>query len=157
VPAIVEARLSDAFFALAPPRSTGREHFGAAYAERLLADCRAASRSPADAMATAVEIAAAAIEQAIRRFLIPRGGVERVLASGGGIRNAALVRALERRLDPIPVATTQTVGIEPAAKEALAFALLAHMTLCGRAGNVPSATGAAHPTVLGSITPGAAP
>jgi anhydro-N-acetylmuramic acid kinase len=157
VPSIVEARLSDAFFALAPPRSTGRERFGAAYAERLLADCRAAGHSPADAMATAVEIAAAAIEQAIRRFLIPRGGVERVLASGGGIRNAALVRALERRLDPIPVATTQTVGIEPDAKEALAFALLAHMTLCGRAGNVPSATGAAHPAVLGSITPGTAP
>ena len=157
VPAIAEARLSDEFFTLAPPRSTGRERFGAAYAERLLADCRAAGHAPADAMATAVEIVAAGIEQAIRRYLIPRGGVGRVLASGGGVRNAALVHALERRLDPIPVATTQTVGIEPAAKEALAFALLAHMTLCGRAGNVPSATGAAHPVVLGSITPGAAP
>ena len=94
--------------------------------------------------------------QSVRRFLLPRGGVDRVLASGGGIRNRALMSALAQRLAPIPLATTETLGIEPSAKEALAFALLAHMTLCGRAGNVPSATGAAHPVVLGHITPGAA-
>jgi len=155
--ALVHERLSDPYFSLAPPRSTGRESFGAAYAARLLADCRAVGGSSADAMATAVAISAEAISQALRHFLIPRGGVDRVLASGGGIRNRALMDAIAERLSPIPLGTTESLGVEPSAKEALAFALLAHMTLCGRAGNVPGATGAAHPVVLGAITPGAAP
>ena len=156
VPSLVEARLAEPFFALAPPRSTGREQFGAAYADRLLAECRSLGRPVADAMASAVAISAEAIARAMRRFLVPRGGVDRVLASGGGIRNRALMIALAERLAPVAVGTTESFGIEPAAKEALAFALLAHMTLCGRAGNVPSATGADRPVVLGHLTPGAA-
>jgi anhydro-N-acetylmuramic acid kinase len=156
LPALVEARLADPFFAIAPPRSTGRESFGASYADRLLADAAALGRPVADAMASAVAISAEAIAKSVRRFLVPRGGVDRVLASGGGIHNRALMAALSERLAPIPLGTTETLGVEPSAKEALAFALLAHMTLCGRAGNVPSATGAVHPVVLGHITPGAA-
>jgi anhydro-N-acetylmuramic acid kinase len=156
VSTLLQTRLSDAFFSQAPPRSTGRERFGAAFAEQLLADCRALGRTPADAMATAVALAAEAISQSVRRFLVPRGGVERVVASGGGIRNRALMQALEQRLSPMPLVTTDALGVEPSAKEALAFALLAHVTLCGRPGNVPSATGATHPVVLGHITPGVA-
>jgi anhydro-N-acetylmuramic acid kinase len=106
-------------------------------------------------MATAVELTAAAVGDAIRKFLVPRGGVDVVIASGGGIRNPALMAALGRRLEPIRLATSDTLGIDPADKEALAFALLAHQTLCGLPGNVPSATGADRPAVLGQITPGA--
>ena len=157
VSALLQARLSDPFFSIPPPRSTGRERFGAAFAERLLADCRALGRTPADAMATAVAISAEAVSHSVRKYLVPRGGVERVLASGGGIRNRALMQALAERLAPIPIVTTEVLGVEPSSKEALAFALLAHVTLCGRAGNVPSATGAVHPVVLGHITPGVAP
>ena len=154
---LLEARLADPFFAQAPPRSTGREKFGAGYARALLADARAAGRSEADAMATAVEITAAGASDAIRRYLVPRGGVDVVAASGGGVRNVALMRALARRLEPIRLVTSDALGVDPAGKEALAFAFLAHQTLCGLPGNVPSATGADRPVVLGQITPGLAP
>jgi anhydro-N-acetylmuramic acid kinase len=157
VPAVVQSRLSDAFFRLAPPRSTGRERFGADFARQLVEECGALGRPVADAMASAVAISAEAISQSVRQFLVPRGGVDRVLASGGGIRNRALMQAVSERLAPMPLVTTESLGVDASAKEALAFALLAHMTLCGRAGNVPSATGAAHPVVLGHITPGVAP
>jgi anhydro-N-acetylmuramic acid kinase len=157
VPAVVQSRLSDPFFSLSPPRSTGRERFGSDFARQLVEECGALGRPVADAMATAVAISAEAVAQSVRRHLVPRGGVDRVLASGGGIRNRALMHALSERLAPMPLVTTESLGVEPSAKEALAFALLAHMTLCGRAGNVPSATGAAHPVVLGHITPGVAP
>jgi anhydro-N-acetylmuramic acid kinase len=149
--------MSDPFFAQAPPRSTGREKFGAEYSRRLLADARAAGRSEADAMATAVEITVAGAREAIRKYLVPRGGVDVVVASGGGVRNVALMRALARRLDPIRLATSEALDIDPAGKEALAFAFLAHQTLCGLPGNVPSATGADRPVVLGQITPGLTP
>jgi len=108
-------------------------------------------------MASAVELTAASAGDAIRKFLIPRGGVDAVVASGGGVRNAALMRALERRVAPIRVTTSEAFGVDPSGKEALAFAFLAHQTLCGFAGNVPSATGADRAVVLGQITPGITP
>jgi len=156
-PALVESRLADPFFATAPPRSTGREAFGVPYAHAFLAAARSAGRSDADAMASAVELTAASAGDAIRKFLIPRGGVDAVVASGGGVRNAALMRALERRVAPIRVTTSEAFGVDPSGKEALAFAFLAHQTLCGFAGNVPSATGADRAVVLGQITPGITP
>ena len=153
---LLEARLADPFFAQAPPRSTGRERFGATYAHALLAEARAAGRSDAEIMATAAELTAASAADAIRRFLAPRGGVDVVVASGGGVRNAALMQSLERRLAPIRLTTSEALGVDPAGKEALAFAFLGHMTLSGLPGNVPSATGADRPVVLGQITPGSA-
>ena len=155
--ALLAPRLEEPFFAQAPPRSTGRERFGGAYARALITDARAAGASDADVLATAAELTAASASDAIRRFLVPRGGVDVVVASGGGVRNAALMLALARRLAPIRLATSDQLGIDPAGKEALAFAFLAHQTLCGLPGNVPSATGADRPVVLGEITPGVAP
>jgi len=80
--------------------------------------------------------------------------VDAVFVSGGGVRNATLFAALERRLAPARVLPLATLGVPPEAKEALAFAFLAHQTLCGLPGNVPAATGAARAVVLGNITPG---
>ena len=102
-------------------------------------------------MATLVAVT---VSDTVRRFLAPRGGVDAVYASGGGVRNAALMAALARRVAPARLATAESLGVPSDAKEALAFAFLAHQTLCGRPGNVPAATGAAHPVVLGQITPG---
>ncbi len=155
--ALLEMLLADPFFALAPPRSTGRESFGADFARRVLADVRSRGGSGADAMATAVELTAASVADAISRFLAPRGGVDIVVASGGGVRNPALMRSLSARLKGLPLVTSDTLGVDPSGKEALAFAFLAHQTLCGLAGNVPSATGAERAVVLGHITPGPAP
>jgi anhydro-N-acetylmuramic acid kinase len=153
--ALLEALLDDPFFAQPPPRSTGRERYGADYAAALHESGRVMMVEDDDQMATAVELIAAVVAAAVTRFLGPRGGVDAVYASGGGVRNPALMSALARRLAPTRLAPAESLGVPSDAKEALAFAFLAHQTLCGRPGNVPAATGAAHPVVLGHITPGA--
>ena len=146
--------LADPFFALPPPRSTGRERFGAGYATRLREIADPLGLSLEDALATAVELTARTVADAIRDFLEPRGGVDAVYASGGGVRNPTLMRALARQLAPLRLERLDALGVEPDAKEAIAFALLAHLTLCGAPGNVPGATGARHSVVLGHVTPG---
>ena len=151
--ALVRASLAGEFFRRPPPRSTGRESFGAAYAAELRARGLAAGLSEDDLVATATELTAASIEDALRRFVGP-GSPDAVYASGGGVRNVTLMKSLERRLSPARVETTERLGVPAAGKEALAFAFLAHLTLCGVPGNLPSATGASHPVVLGQITPG---
>ena len=153
--ALLAELLADPFFGHPPPRSTGRERFGQGYARDLWARGRALGNSDDDLMATAVELTAASVADAVTRFLVPRGGVEAVYASGGGVRNATLMAALTRRLAPARLASSESIGVPADGKEALAFAFLAHQTLCGQPGNVPAATGAGHPVVLGHITPGA--
>lgn len=147
--------LADPFFDQPPPRSTGRERFGHRYAARLREMGEALGLSLEDMLATAVELTAATIARAVRRHLVPRGGVDAVFASGGGVRNATLMLAIRRQLDGIRVERLEDLGVRADAKEALAFALLAHLTLSGEPGNVPGATGAARRVPLGTITPGA--
>lgn len=146
--------LDDPFFRRPPPRSTGRERFGAAFVENLRGRGRALGLSEDDLLATAVELTAAAVADAVARFAAPRG-VDAVYASGGGVRNGTLMEAIARQLGPTRVATTAELGLIEDGKEALAFAFLAHQTLAGLPGNVPGATGAARAVVLGEITPGA--
>ncbi len=153
--ALLAELLEDPFFAMPPPRSTGREHFGDAYAVQLLDLGRSLGLSEEDVLATAVELTAASVAGALQRFIVPRGRPDAVYVSGGGVRNRTLMHALERRIAGVSLQPLAVLGVPPEAKEALAFAFLAHQTLCGLAGNVPSATGAAHPVVLGHITPGA--
>lgn len=147
--------LADPFFDQPPPRSTGRERFGHRYAARLREMGEALGLSLEDMLATAVELTASSIARAVRRHLVPRGGVDAVFASGGGVRNATLMLAIRRQLDGTRVERLEDLGVRADAKEALAFALLAHLTLSGEPGNVPGATGAARRVPLGSITPGA--
>ena len=154
--ALLAELLADPFFAQPPPRSTGRERFGERYAATLREVGHAMGLSDDDVMATAVELTSASIAMGIERFFAPRSPIEAVFASGGGVHNATLMRSLERRLSPARVRSLATLGVPPEAKEALAFAFLAHLTLCGAPGNLPGATGARHPVVLGHVTPGAA-
>lgn len=148
--------LADPFFQSEPPRSTGRESFGDAYALRLREIGDQLGLSLEDLLATAVELTAVTVADAIGRFLSPRG-VDAVYVSGGGVRNATLMVALRRRLDGVVVKKLDELGVAAESKEALAFALLAHLTLSGEPGNVRGATGAAATAVLGHITPGAPP
>jgi len=152
--ALLAELLADPFFELAPPRLTGRERFGEDYAARMRERGRALGLSDDDLLATGVELIAASVAQAIARFLSGRGGLDAVYASGGGVRNPALWSALARRLAPARLAPSESLGVPADGKEAVAFAFLAHQTLGGRPGNVPSATGATHPVVLGHVTPG---
>ena len=151
--ALLDELLSDPFFDQPPPRSTGRERFGVGYAAALRTRGLALGLSDDDVLATAVALTAESVAQAMRRFLAPRG-VDAVYASGGGVRNATLMRMLAERLAPVPLSTSDGLGVDAASKEALAFAFLAHQTLCGVPGNVPTATGASRPVVLGHLTPG---
>lgn len=153
---LLEELLADPFFQSEPPRSTGRERFGDAYAARLREIGDQLGLTLEDLLATAAELTAVTVADAIGRFLSPRG-VDAVYVSGGGVRNATLMVALRRRLDGVTVRRLDDLGVAPESKEALAFALLAHLTLSGEAGNVPGATGAAARVLLGHITPGALP
>lgn len=152
--ALLAELLADPFFAQEPPRSTGRERFGERYALKLREVGHEMGLTDDDVMATAVELTSGSVASAIDRFLAPRGRIEAVFVSGGGVHNATLMRSLERRLSPARVRSIASLGVPPEAKEALAFAFLAHQTLCGVPGNLPSATGARHPVVLGHVTPG---
>jgi len=149
--------LADPFFATEPPRSTGRERFGDRYASKMLELATAMGLNRDDVMATAVELTAGSVAMAVERFLVPRGAVDAVIVSGGGVHHPVLMAALERRLKPARFSSLSAFGVPPEAKEALAFAFLAHLTLSGLPGNLTGATGALHPVVLGSITPGPDP
>lgn len=155
--ALLAELLADPFFQLEPPRSTGRERFGERYAVRLRGIAESLGLSLEDTLATAAELTAASVADAIRRFIEPHGGVDAVHVSGGGVRNTTLMVALRRQLSELRVERLDELGVAPDCKEALAFALLAHLTLSGECGNVPGATGAARAVVLGSVTPGHGP
>ena len=145
--AVLAELLDDPFFAEPPPKSTGRERFGDQYAAALHA------RVPGvDGVATAVELTARSVAAAVRRFL-PTG--TDVVASGGGCHHPGLMAALERRLADggARLLRFDDLFFPGDAKEAVAFALLGYLTLHGQPGNVPAATGASGPRVLGTVTP----
>jgi anhydro-N-acetylmuramic acid kinase len=147
--ALVAELLRHPFFAQPPPRSTGRETFGDAWLVPLLG--RFDGR-PADLFATLTRFVAASIADAYRRFVTPRTGALPVFVSGGGAHNRTLLAELERALAPSTIGSITSLGLDPDAKEAVAFALLAHETLFCRAGNLPAATGARGPRILGKVT-----
>jgi anhydro-N-acetylmuramic acid kinase len=150
--AVMDELLAHPYFAAEPPKSTGRELFDAAYVARLIAMCRAAgATSDADIVATATALTAASIADAYRRF-IPEP-VQEVLLSGGGAKNPVLARMIADAVAPLPVVQFEERYFDGEAKEAVAFALLAHLYLEGAPGNVPTATGARGPRVLGMLTP----
>lgn len=149
---VVEERLAHPYFSEQPPKSTGRELFGAPYAEALITQCRALGASLEDIVATATAITAGAIGRAARFFPEDRQPSD-VVRSGGGARNPALVEALEAAWPGTTHRAFDELFFDGDAKEAVAFALLGYLTWTGRPGNEPGATGAAGPRVLGSITP----
>jgi len=151
--AVVDELLAHPYFAAEPPKSTGRELFDQAYVERLIALCRERRRdcTPQDILATATLLTARSIGDAYRRFM-PEPITE-VLASGGGAKNPTLMRWIEREIAPVPVRPFADRYFDGEAKEAVAFALLAYLHLRGEPGNVPRATGARGPRILGKLTP----
>jgi anhydro-N-acetylmuramic acid kinase len=148
--AVAEAIAREAFYLVVPPpKSTGRERFG-----RQFLDAHADLFGPLsleDGCATLTAFTAATICGAIGDYG-PAAG--RIVVSGGGVHNSALLAALSARLGPAyEIVSSATLGVDPDAKEAIAFAVLGCETLRGRPSNVPSATGAARQVVLGAIAP----
>jgi anhydro-N-acetylmuramic acid kinase len=149
---LLAAMLRHPFLRRRPPKSTGREQFGQQYCEWLYDTGRKEGLMPEDVAATATAFTAASIASAYRKFL-PRMPEEMILC-GGGTRNATLVRMLQQRLAGVRIRTTDEFGIDVDAKEAVSFAILAYATIQGVPNNVPRATGASEPVVLGKIVPG---
>ena len=142
--------LAEPYYARPPHKSTGRELFDTGYVAREL-DGLPPMSGP-DLMATLTELTARTVADACRRH-----AVTEVVASGGGVRNPALMAALRRRLDPVPLVTAEQRGMPSDAKEAYLFALLGFLTWHGLAGTAAGATGAVGSRILGRISPGAAP
>jgi anhydro-N-acetylmuramic acid kinase len=149
-PALLEVLLADPYYALAPPKSTGKEHFHAGHLTAALD--RVAHVAGDDLLATLVELTAATVADACRAH-----GVTRVVASGGGVRNPTLMAALRRRLAPATLVTSDELGLPSSAKEAYLTALLGFLTWSGSAADTAGTTGSRGARLLGSITPGSGP
>ena len=158
-PALARA-LEHRFFRLKPPRSAGREEFGREFVAQFLRWCGPRADKP-DVVATATALTARSIGAALRQALailklqmpFPRGKAEYV-ASGGGVQNRTLMKMISEQVQPLGfrVLTSDDLGLPSQAKEAVAFALLAYQTWHRQPGNVPTATGATRPAVLGKIS-----
>ncbi|MBE9038407.1 anhydro-N-acetylmuramic acid kinase [aff. Roholtiella sp. LEGE 12411] len=149
---LVEHWLSQDYFHLPPPKSTGRELFGVAYLHQCLQDAEAYQLSPADMLATLTELTAASIAHSYQTFLPQMP--QQVLLCGGGSRNLYLKQRLQLLLPSVPVLTTDEVGLNADFKEAIAFAVLAYWRHLGIPGNLPTATGASQEVLLGEIHQG---
>ena len=152
--------MDDPYLAQEPPKTTGRELYGMRLARAWVEDRElpsdaltgrddAARQSACDLIATVTAFTAESIADAYRRFLPAMP--DDVLVNGGGSRNPTLMRMLEERLGGIPVQPTDVAGIDADAKEAIAFALMAHDSLAGLPTNIPGATGAKRAVPLGKV------
>ncbi|MBO0873251.1 MAG: anhydro-N-acetylmuramic acid kinase, partial [Pseudonocardia sp.] len=144
--ALLAELLAEPYYAAPPPKSTGKELFHPGYLpapQRLGVD---------DLVATLTELTARTIADACARYRVTE-----VIASGGGVRNPALMAALRRNLAPAELTTIDALGMPPEAKEAYLFALLGFLSWHGVPATVPSCTGARHPSIVGRLSPGAGP
>ncbi len=145
--ALLDELTRDAYYHRPPPKSAGREQYGAEFVTRL----KRSRLAPADLIATATALTARTIALAVRRHQRP---VTDLIVSGGGSHNPRIMAYLAAYLPDVAISTSTDHGVDADAKEAIAFAVLAHATWNGEPSNLPSATGARRPVILGDITPG---
>jgi len=143
-PRLLAALLADPYYRRRPPKSAGREQYGAELVARLLLR----RLPPENLMATAAAFTAAAVSVGIRRFT---GLPDELIVSGGGLRNPRLMAYLAAFLPQVRIRSSYEFGVDSDAKEAIAFAVLAYQTYHNRPSNLPSATGARAPVVLGKL------
>jgi len=142
--------LAHPYLSQPPPKSTGREMFGAKMLDELQHMNQAKQLPIEDLLATCSRWTAEAVGTA-RRWI--KGGIDDVIVGGGGVRNRAIMEHLAEIFSPIPVSSFESHGWDSKALESVAFAVLAYQTVTEQCGNVPSVTGAAHPCLLGCIVP----
>jgi anhydro-N-acetylmuramic acid kinase len=146
------------FFRKPPPKTAGREEFGREFVSDFLLACQGSRKQ--DIVATATALTAMSIADALRRFVLKGSTLSRkqmfheMILSGGGAKNSTLVAMLTSEIAPLGLRLrfSDEFGLPSAAKEAVAFAVLAHETWHQRGSNIPSATGATRPAVLGKIS-----
>jgi len=152
VPALLDDLLRDPYLKLPPPKSTGREYYGNSYLKKLLALGRRYRAKPNDLIRAATIFTALSVVDALNRFVLPKTKIHQLIVSGGGAHNPLILAQLSAALPGVEVQPSGRLGIPEDAKEAFAFALLAYETFHQRPANLPSATGARGPAILGKIS-----
>ncbi|MBI3302458.1 MAG: anhydro-N-acetylmuramic acid kinase [Deltaproteobacteria bacterium] len=151
---LLAALLRHPYLARRPPKSTGREEFGEPFIQDFLRQASRLHLSATDQVATATALTAESMARAYKDFVLLRSPLDEVLLTGGGRLNPALRDSFARALPGVHVRTLEDVGYDSKALEAVAFAVLAYATLHGLPANVPGATGARMPVVIGKVVPG---
>jgi anhydro-N-acetylmuramic acid kinase len=156
IPALLDKMMREPYLRKSPPKTTGREEFGRAYTQKLLAWRKRHRARPEELVRTATLFTSLSIAEAFRRFILPRARVDELIVAGGGARNPLMMAQLAAALPRIKIIEADRFAVAAEAKEAFAFAVLAYEAYHGRANNLPSATGARHPAVLGKLVRGRA-
>lgn len=151
LPALLNELMRDPYLRLPPPKSTGREGYGARFVARFLRKGRQHGARPEDLIRAATLFTALSVVDALHRFVLPKTKLRQLIVSGGGSHNPLVLAQLAAALSDIEVAPSSRFGVPEDAKEAFAFAILAYETFHRRPANLPSATGASRPAILGKI------
>ena len=151
-PALLDEFLRDPYLKLVPPKSTGREYYGHTYLKKILALGRRHRAKPNDLIRAATIFTALSVVDALNRFVLKKEKIDQLIVSGGGAHNPLILAQLSAALPGIEVLPSSRLGVPEDAKEAFAFALLAYETFHQRPSNLPSATGARGPAILGKIS-----
>ena len=151
---LARAWLEHTYFSRRPPKCLPREEFGDRFAEEALQQAKELQAGVHDLLCTATHFVARVLAASLQRFLPGGRRLDRVLLSGGGARNGLLWRLLEQQMPDVPLVRTDEAGVPAAMCKAMSIGLLAALAVDGVSGNVPAATGAAGPRLLGSLTPG---
>jgi anhydro-N-acetylmuramic acid kinase len=152
IPALLDDLMRDPYLKLAPPKSTGREYYGRAYLEKLLRLGRRHKAKPKDLIRAAAIFTSISIVDALNCFVLPKTKIHQLIVSGGGAHNPLILAQVAAALPQIEIVRSPQLGVPEDAKEAFAFAILAYETFHGRPSNLPSATGARRPAILGKIS-----
>lgn len=152
IPALLNELMKDPYLKLKPPKSTGREFYGHAYFQKVLALGRRHHAKPVDLIRAATIFTALSVVDALHRFVLRKTKIQQLIVSGGGAYNPLLLAQVSSALPGIELLHSSQLGVPEDAKEAFAFALLAYETFHQRPANLPSATGARGPAILGKIS-----
>jgi len=152
IPALINELMRDPYLKLAPPKSTGREYYGRTYLDKILALGRRHKAKPNDLIRAGTIFTALSIVDALNRFVLPKIKIQQLIVSGGGSHNPLILGQISAALPKIQIVPSSQLRVPEDAKEAFAFAVLAYETFHQRPSNVPSATGARRPAILGKIS-----
>jgi anhydro-N-acetylmuramic acid kinase len=152
IPALIDELMRDQYLKLPPPKSTGREYYGHSYFRKLLALGKSHHAKPNDLIRASTIFTSLSIVDALNRFVLPKSEIDQLIVSGGGSHNPLIMGQISAALLGIQIIPSSQLGVPEDAKEAFAFALLAYETFHQRPSNVPSATGARRPAILGKIS-----
>lgn len=150
--AYLEQWLRHPYFSQSLPKTTGRELFGEQCVDQWWMDGQRLAISPEDLVSTATEFTIRTFCQAVRQFVLSEYSVGEIIVGGGGASNPVIMEGIQRELPEQRIVQQMVTGIPSDAKEAVAFAVLGYECMSRRPNNVPAATGASHPVVMGKIT-----